>query len=235
VALSAGSGIQINGGYANAVNPVAATLPDPVADGSGVLIFVTTNSPLQGGIGNPPGAEMDANAATSGLNSYVFRKIDNVAGETSWAVSNDDLGVVCWVAWEVAELGHDSVDVPAVIAVTSVLADGTSYPSAGDSATTTVPDTLCVAMHATRDSNLTAPTWSGHTAGFVEVKDQGTSGTATSLGISVSRLAPEATGTFRCAAAPDRASNGSGAASYILMIYRAGAKVTPDTAGVLVG
>jgi hypothetical protein len=166
--VSASSIVQSDKGYiSGAPGPASgnATLPNPVATGNSVIVFVFAEG-TQPDI--PANFTVDQWGGTA-YYSYAFRKPD-ASGESSWALNLPSGGVMLWSAVEL----HDVVPLYQD-ASTEVLGTNSATLSTGTTGALGQADALMLTSHALFIGAGLSPsvtTWSGYTNGYTELEQQ---------------------------------------------------------------
>jgi hypothetical protein len=204
----------------------AATLPIGTTATSTVLICISSTSALM----TSTGFTADNGAQASNVRTYLLRKSNVGAGETSWTLTASAGTFTRWTVYELA--GLDLV-APVDVKMTSNTNTGSgTTASTGTLPRSTTYDGLLVALHASRNTtSTTAPTFSAHTNGFIEM-DEGDANDGTgSVGLSISMKTVEVLDTFECTATCSATLTSTNPAGASIVCYAAeGAKREPNVA-----
>lgn len=207
--LGPGNIIQVNSGNNSSTETTTLTLS---------LSSATTGNTVVVGISNtllitvvPSGFVLDVQAVIIGNEAQSIYRKQKSAGETSWDFTTQFGGPAAWWAFEMSGLdpspliasGHDDG-----LAGTSA----TLFPSSPVVQT----DTLVLASIQGAVTGFPAVTFTGWTAGFVEVADQGTTSPgSTQVSIALAYLFPGLAGGF----GTDVTASGSCAMSFASVSY----------------
>lgn len=210
MAISADDIVQTNTGTVNAANPVV-TLPSGTVDGNTVLIFI-----MSYGTGSPSATGFTRDHAPSGSSSksYILRKSNVTAGETSWTVTNTANPMV-WFVMEVQNL-HPT----AAFEANSVYLSSTAVTSVPTNTTgaSTIYEGLAFAFHGGQNTtSATVATWSGQTGGFAELLENSRTDGTTATSAAVSVRVVNDIGTYQSTATASQTVT----ASAVIVVYSA--------------
>jgi hypothetical protein len=203
-----------------------ASLPTGTTAGSTVLICVGSTSATV----SSTGFTDDSGTQGSNTRTYVLRKSNVGAGETSWTLTASVNTMTRWTAYEVAGLDPDAAVDVKMTSTTSTTSGTTA--STGTLARSTTYDGVVVALHAVKDAaSTTPPTLSGHTNGMTEMDEGGVNDGVGSVGLSVSMKTVQALDTFGCVATSSITLSSTSSAGATIVCYTAqGAKREPNIA-----
>jgi hypothetical protein len=187
-----------------------ATLGVGTTAGSTVVLVATIGSPAN--VAPPSGfTDRGGTPVTAVARPYVFTKSGVGAGETSYTLAPNASTPVAWTLLEVQGLDPDA---PVDVSVLQTGASSGTTVSTGTTPQSTTYDGMALAVLAHGNaSGTTAPTFSGHSAGYTEVAQQGQAGTSNAVAHSVATQFAQQLGTWSCSAT----SSLTGAAGNVLV------------------
>jgi len=157
----------------------------------------------------------------------MWHRQDVPAGETSWLISSPSTlaDLIMWFAYEV---GGPDVVTPLERNFQPTGGTGVTTQSTGTTTNTNYTDLMCIAVHCCNSIK----TIDQQTNGFVAMEtQQQTSGAGHGAGtVAVSRLYPNAGGTFECTATYSAASNTVAG----ITVYRGAAELPVSPGGIAV-
>lgn len=231
--LSADNFVQENsGGVSVGASSVAVTLPAGTTAGNTLIAVINTGGVL-GALTLPSGWVQDPPSfAHNSTEGFLFaRKPPSAvtAGETSWTFTGS--GTLAW-AWYVAEVSNldpaGPVDASASAdSSASITASTTVTRSTGTTGSNPGLSTVAIAAHGccSGGSGVPVGTFAGHTNGFGEVAESGSTASASVVnkGLSVSHLfSASTTGPFECTATYTADSGGVSQHAFGgMVVYRA--------------
>jgi hypothetical protein len=182
--LSANNIIQSSSGSFNATSG-SVTLPGGTTAGNTVIVVVATGANIAPDM--LTGFVADVALGFTLQTNRVFHRgpTEGLAGgETSWTVTLASTGLCAWATFEVS--GLDAVT-PKDTSSGGAEATATSIGTGNLLTAPTAYDLMVLAVHGGYNSlSAAAPTWSGQTNSYTELKDQGAVGASTAVGLSVS-------------------------------------------------
>lgn len=201
------------GGFNSPANNGDAVLPATTAGSMVVLVVVEANG---SGIAVPAGFfQTITPIVASGSRLLVFHRPDIPAGETTWnlATLSTLAEHVDWIALETTRL--DMIE-PVDVWQTSAALAGAGSVSTGTTASTSDPDSMCVAVHNARDSAV-PPTVGLPSNGFTPYISRASTPPTLYMETDLSLLFPGATGTYESSANFTGNTGGLG----VILVFRA--------------